>query len=173
MKLLGRNIFRKKRRKYPIKRDNSGRSARERAFELFDKEMMPAEIKDELAISVKTARRYYADWKKQGENRKYRDKAFKSHLKECPEFREALVKAFSQHLGLSEKEVDLLLDKPWGQAQIEMGGWAMKIKHRYQDLIKLHLIGALRLIFLYEYSGMKIKDILQALLELLKAKKKY
>ena len=56
--------LRGKKRKYPIKKGKYGRSARRRAFQLFDFGRMPDQVYAELDISLRTARRYYADWKK-------------------------------------------------------------------------------------------------------------
>ena len=167
MKMYRLNPFHKG-RKYPIKKDEVGRSARERTFELFDDELLPADIPGKVEISVQTARRYYADWKKQGKYLESRKKAMKDFLKQNPRFRKKLVDLFSFHLDLSREEVDLLLDKPWGQAQIVMGGWNEKIQDRYEELIRLHFVGALRIIYLFEYSGLTIQEITQTLLKMLK-----
>ena len=57
-----------KKREYPIKRDESGRSLRRQAFDLFDQKFKPSQIyKPQLvAASKKTLFRYYEDWKKRG-----------------------------------------------------------------------------------------------------------
>lgn len=56
--------LRRKGRKYPIKRDSYGRSARQRAFAAFENGKTPAEVAVMVPISVRTARRYFADWQK-------------------------------------------------------------------------------------------------------------
>jgi hypothetical protein len=50
--------------RYSIKRDEYGRSARQRAFNAFDDGKWPAEVAKLVGISQRTARRYFADWKK-------------------------------------------------------------------------------------------------------------
>ena len=59
-----KNVFKisRKERKYPVKRDVFGDSARKRAFELFDKGKLPSQAAQLVDISKITARRYFADW---------------------------------------------------------------------------------------------------------------
>ena len=54
----------RKRRKYPIKRNEFGESARRRAFDCFDRGLRPAQVANEVGISPRTACRYFADWKR-------------------------------------------------------------------------------------------------------------
>lgn len=59
------------RRCYPIQRDASGRSARERAFRLFDEGYRPSEL-SELGVTQTTLFRYFQSWKHQEEERQER-----------------------------------------------------------------------------------------------------
>ena len=59
---------RKSKRKYPIKRNEQGLSARQQCFQLFDQGNLPAGVAPSVKVSKLTARRYFADWKKQPEN---------------------------------------------------------------------------------------------------------
>ena len=54
----------KKSRKYPIKKDETGKTARRRAFEAFDKGMRPAQVSRLVDISFRTACRYFTHWKR-------------------------------------------------------------------------------------------------------------
>jgi len=60
--------FRNKGRKYPIKKDEYGRSARKRAFAAFNSGARPADVASEVGISLQTACRYFSDWKKLPKN---------------------------------------------------------------------------------------------------------
>ena len=55
----------RKRRKYPIKRDQYGRSARQHAFVLFDKKYRPAQIFKQglIPVPIRTLFRYFEGWK--------------------------------------------------------------------------------------------------------------
>jgi len=67
-----------KKRKHPIKRDDRGRSARQRAFKAFKGGSTPAQVATMVPISVRTARRYYADWKKLPQNLEMRYRILKA-----------------------------------------------------------------------------------------------
>ena len=62
-----RKVMKRKRRKYPIRRDESGRSARQRCFLGFRKVMTLAQAARDAGVTSRTARRYYADFKKSPE----------------------------------------------------------------------------------------------------------
>ena len=53
----------KKRRKYPIKRDEDGKSARTRCFEYFEKKTPLMTIAEEVGVSIKTVYKYHQQWK--------------------------------------------------------------------------------------------------------------
>jgi hypothetical protein len=55
---------RKKRRKYPVKRDEKGKSARSRCFEMFEEQIPLSEIAERVGVNVDTVRRYHQQWKK-------------------------------------------------------------------------------------------------------------
>ena len=63
-----------KKREYPIKRDESGRSLRSQAFELFDQGYRPSQVyKQQLVAASKTTLfRYYEDWKRKKGSIHYR-----------------------------------------------------------------------------------------------------
>ncbi len=57
--------FGRKHRKYSIKRDQYGRSARQRCFDLFDEGVTLAEISKTVGITVRTVYKYHQQWKRQ------------------------------------------------------------------------------------------------------------
>jgi len=111
----------KKPRKYPIKRDEYGRSARRRAFDDFDDGKQPDEIALMVGISLRTAYRYFADWKRQPKNLQMRYRIAKAVLKNDREFREETIKSLVSNLGMSEEEVAMRLQRPWGLKQLLQG----------------------------------------------------
>ena len=58
-------LFRKRKsRKYPIKWDERGRSARSRCFEMFAEKIPLEEIAQTVGGKIKTVQRYHRQWKK-------------------------------------------------------------------------------------------------------------
>jgi transposase len=55
---------RRKRRKYPIKLDEKGKSARSRCFEMFGDNTPSNEIAKIVGVKIETVRRYHQQWKK-------------------------------------------------------------------------------------------------------------
>ena len=78
-------------RKYPIIRDEQGRSLRRQAFDLFDRKHRPTEIYKKQLVPAKltTLLRYYEDWKKQGGH--FAFAAIRKALKNNPDFSEKLI----------------------------------------------------------------------------------
>ena len=62
MDLLRR--VRKKGRRYPIKRDEWGESARTRCFEMFEDKVPLPEISRIVGVPLKTVYTYHSQWKK-------------------------------------------------------------------------------------------------------------
>ena len=104
--------LKKKSRKYPIKRDEYGTSARQRAFEAFDQGKRPAEVALMVGISLRTACRYFSDWKKLPKNSELLYRIAKAGLKNELGFPEHVITTLAAKLGLSEEEVRVLLQKP-------------------------------------------------------------
>ena len=139
-----------KRRDYPIKRDENGRSLRQQAFELFSEGYRPAQIfKGNLvAASMKTLLRYFEDWKKQ----KHRTSLslIKKWLKENPEFSEKYIKMLADYYEVSPQDIVLRSQKPWGIMRLTKGELPDKKLERSRSEIEERLEGALRLMLFTE-----------------------
>ena len=116
-------LFRWKWRKYPIIRDEQGRSLRRQAFELFDNKLRPSEIYKRQLVPAKwkTLLRYYEDWRRKGDYFPYR--ITKMAMKENPIFTQQMITALSEHLEMPVEEVLQRLEKPWGLKQALRGQW--------------------------------------------------
>lgn len=121
---------RKKSRKYPIKRDEDGRSARQRSFEAFDRGMTPAEASRQVGISSRTARRYFAQWKKVPENLDRRYALARAMLTNHPELSRDVIRIVASQPDMPEEEVRARLEKPWGIKQLLMGKWAVEASQK-------------------------------------------
>ena len=139
-----------KSRKYPIIRDEYGRSARRQAFELFTEGYRPSQIFKEnlIPVSVKTLFRYYEDWKKQ----KHRTSLplIKKWLKENPEFSEKYIKMLADYFEVSPQDIVLRLQNPWGIMRLTKGELPDKKLERSRSEIEERLEGALRLMLFTE-----------------------
>jgi hypothetical protein len=155
------SLFRKSRR-YPIKRDEYGRSARQRAFNAFDDGKRPAEVAKLVEISTKTACRYFADWKKIPKNYNQRYTLFKA-IKNDTELSEKIIDEISKYLGISRNEVIERLHKPWAIKQYLMGEWPNPAKEKRQSPQEQRLEAALGHIKLFEISKTPPKQIIQAI----------
>lgn len=161
--------LRGKRRKHPIKRDETGKSARRRAFEAFDQGLRPARIAQLVPISPRTAYRYFADWKRLPKNLETRYRVAKAMLKNDTGFSQGVIAVLAEALGMSAEEVVERLQKPWGLKQLIMGRWPNRAEEMRQSEEEARLDAALTLIFFVEHSEMPPQEIADWLL-LLKEK---
>ena len=167
--------LKKKSRKYPIRRDKYGKSARRRAFDAFDDGKRPAEVARMAGISVKTACRYFLDWKKLPKNLGLRYRIAKATLKNDREFPEEIIKSLATGLGMSDEEVIMRLQRPWGLKQLLLGKWPNYIKEERRSQAESRLEAALNIVRFVEHSGMtpeKVRAELGRLIdETIKARK--
>ena len=117
MPMFGRK---KRKRKYPIKRDEFGRSARSRCFEMFDDNIPLPDIAEALGLKIETVYTYHRQWKKDPEF----DKAYaylKRVLDKRAPDREPTLKLVAKISGMDKKEFETLLQKPHGLKRLMMG----------------------------------------------------
>jgi len=140
-----------KRRDYPIKRDEYGRSLRQQAFDFFTKGYRPAQIfKGGLvpATSMKTLLRYFEDWKKK-KHRTSRSILIKM-MKSNPEFTEKYVQMMADYVEVPPEDILARIQRPWGIEQLTRGELPDKKLLRIQSEAENRLEAALRLIYLGE-----------------------
>ena len=132
-----------KKREYPIKRDENGRSLRSQAFYFFDKGCRPSQIyKDQLVVTSKNnLYRYFEDWKK----KKGLDDArmLRQIMKKNPDFNKRMIATISKHLEMPVEEVIKRLGRPWGLIQWLRGQWPNPRLEREQSGIETRLSTAL------------------------------
>jgi hypothetical protein len=116
----------KKSRKYPIKRDEFGESARSRAFAAFDRGLRPAEVARTVDISLRTACRYFTDWKKLPKDLESRYQMAKALLKSDSGLSRDVITMVAVAMDMPEKEVEARLQEPWGLRQILTG---LQLRH--------------------------------------------
>jgi len=137
-------------RKYPIIRDEYGRSARQQAFDLYYEDYRPSQIFKEKLIPVpmNTLTRYYEDWKKQ--SRIASRSTLKKYMKNNPEFSEDLVKRLADYYQISAEEIIFIMQKPWGITRLLKGELPDNRHYQIQTEVEDRLDAALRLLYLGE-----------------------
>ena len=155
-----------KKREYPINRDESGRSLRSQAFDLFDREYRPSQIyKQQLvAASQKTLFRYYEDWKKKKGKIRYR--VLREIMKRNPDIKQQIVTALSEQLELPVEEVAWRMGRPWGLLQYLRGKWPNPGLEKAQSSMETRLETALWFVNFTAQFGNDPEQISQLLVEL-------
>ena len=125
------NLF-KKHRKYPIKWDEYGVSARKRAFKLFDQGMRPAQIAGQVGISKETSYRYFEDWKKQPHDFNTNYKLLSRYLHNNTKHLETFSQSIAEVHGMSVEQVVEKLQTPHGLKQFMKGEWPNYAEKRRQ-----------------------------------------
>jgi len=147
-------------RRYPIKRDERGRSARERAFDLFDSSQRPKEVCEELDISITTARRYYQSWKRAGGKSSRALYGPVAHnIREHLDISNEVIQKLAEYYGISPQEVIVLAQKPWGIMRLLRGGWPNRRRDKLYKKQDARLFSALKLVRLLEAAGQDPESI--------------
>ena len=151
-------------RKYPIKYDEYGRSARQRAFELFTEGYRPSQIFKEKLIPVRinTLFRYFEDWKKQGKKIPYA--TYRKFFRENPEFSEQYITTLAEYFEVPKEIIILRSQQPWGLMDLSKGELPDIKLERKQSEKEVRLEAALRLIYLgeqfYKNSPNQVKRLI-------------
>jgi hypothetical protein len=115
-------------RKYATKRDDSGRSARQQAFDLFAEGQRPAQVCKQLPMSLRTACRYFEDFKKQHHLVPYA--TIRKWTRESPEFSDRVITMLTSNLGMPREEVITRMQRPWGLLEAMQGEVRTDIEDR-------------------------------------------
>lgn len=155
-----------RRRNHPIKGDETRRSARRRAFDLFGEGQRPAQVCRTIGIPPRTAYRYYEDYKKL--NNKLPYSQIRKWMKESPEFSEKVVDLIAASLGMSRGEVVTRMQKPWGLLQAMKGEWPDYRQDEQRTVVEDRLLAALEIVNFADKFGetnpKMVRDILRQLI---------
>jgi len=111
---------RMKRRKYPIRRDERGKSARSRCFEEFKDNTPLSEIAKIVDVKLATVRRYHQQWQK-NPNFEQQYAYIKGLLrKEAPD-RERMIELCARAAGITKEQVETILHQPNGLKRMMTG----------------------------------------------------
>ena len=141
-------------RRYPIKRNKSGLTARQQCFRCFDADLRPAQAARIAGVSARTARRYRCDWAKLPGKFTGRYKLAKQIRKKVKGFKETTIETLARELRVTEQHVRERLEKPWAVHQLLRGKWAEmdNAEEEIASEAELRLQNALELIHLFEIN---------------------
>jgi hypothetical protein len=116
-----RRLFGKKKRKYPIKRDERGRSLRQQCMELFNEGKRPVEVAEELKMEESTAQRYFRQWKQLGPNFETTYNYTKRLLTPGSPYRDQNLKDMASVCKVPVEELEAALSRPHGLRRLMTG----------------------------------------------------
>lgn len=111
------------RRQYPIKRDEYGASARSRCFDQYDHGYTPKDVYESMEISLRTARRYYADWKKRPSHFEVNYRLMKLLLKNGDSDVPKIIEGIGRTFNMTSEEVQERLERTWGLRSLMLKRW--------------------------------------------------
>ncbi len=153
-------------RKHPIKKDKDGRSARQHSFQAFEQGQRPAQVCKTIPVSLRTACRYYEDFKKLHHKVPY--SMIRKWMRENPEFSDKVIDMLAASLEMSQEEVVARMQKPWGLLQVMKGEWPNYRLERQRTGIEERLLAALQVIqFADRFGHTEPRLVMETLSELM------
>jgi len=163
----------KKSRKYPIKRDEEGRSLRARCFEMFAADKRPKTVAEELGMKAPTVYRYYQAWQQRGPNFDKQYRYVKGLLKKDSPDRGKNIETFSKMMGIEKDEFEAILSRPHGLRRFLTGKLYFPVNedvdHKLHVVLKLAVLISDHLIT----DGGHFEDVYHALRHYMQAHKRY
>ncbi len=164
-------LFGKKRRRYPIKRDDYGKSARTRCFEMFEDGLPLPEIARRAGVSKPTVYTYHSQWKKHPHMDVQLSYLNGLLRRENPE-RERTIELLARTLGISKEDLETALSKPYGLRSLLT--WKTRFPAHEEQDYRWHM--ALQLASLFTdhlvKQGGNFEDIYNALARFMKGNKR-
>ena len=162
-----RRIGRKKGRRYPVKRDEAGKSARQRCFEMFEDKIPALEIAKTVAVTLGTVHTYHKQWKN-NPRLEAQHAYFKGLMnKKAPDF-ERNLDLVARFCGVQRDELDTMLRKPHGLRRMMMGKFYFPVQaeadHKRTMALELAMLISDHLV----KHGGKFEDVYYAVDHLMK-----
>ena len=135
--------------------------------DLFNQGMRPVEVTQHVEISLRTAHRYFADWKKLPKNLLRRYLLLRRGLKKNTEFSDTIIEQLAKDLEMRKDGVILRLQRPWGLAQLLKGHGPDYRRERIYRKQEARLAAAIRIIRFAEFCGMapeKVEAVVHGLM---------
>ena len=169
---IGKWFGLKKKRKYPIKLDDQGKSARSRCFEMFEEQITVNEIANQVGVTVDTVRRYHRQWKK-NPNFERQHAFIKRLIKKTAPDRERTLELIASSCGIPREQLETILSQPHGLRRLMTGKFYFP-GHANADHKRYVVLELAILISEYlEKNGGKYEDIYYAFQRWMQENKKY
>lgn len=150
-------LFGKKR---PAPKDLHQPSLRLRCFELFRQGQRPGQVCKTVPVSLRTACRYFEDFKKLHHWVPYR--TIRRWVRENPEFSEKVITLLATHLDMPPEAVISRLEKPWGLYGALRGAWPNFRLERERSELEARLLAALEVVKFAEVFGRRDPEFVRA-----------
>ena len=167
---LPKAFRRKKRRKYPVKFDERGKSARSRCFEMFADETPLSEIVKEVGVKIETVRRYHLQWK-ENPNFEQQHAYFKELLKKTAPDRERTIELCARACGITKEQFETILSQPHGLRRLMMGKFYFPGHADADHKLYVVLEMAMTISDHLDNNGGQLEDVLFAFRRLMKENK--
>ena len=169
---IGKWLGFKKKRKYPIKLDNSGRSARSRCFEMFKEQKPFNEIAKKVGVTSDTVRRYHRQWK-QRPNFEQQYIYLKGLIKKTAPDRERTIELIASGCGIPQEQLETILSQPHGLRRLMMGKFYFPARANADHKRYVALELAILISEYLEKNGGKYEDVYFAFRRWMQENKKY
>jgi hypothetical protein len=143
-------------RKYPIQKDEQGRSLRKRCFTLFQEGKKPREVAILLDMKLDTVNRYYSEWNQCPPGLEVTYRLLEKELKTKKELSPEIISMISTNRGIPKWEVVQMLSRPNGLKRLIKGDLFNQYKERIFNAQEQRLEAALGLVVLHEKYGMSL-----------------
>ena len=165
--------FNRDNRRYPIRRDESGKSLRQRCFVLFKQGKSAKEAAVIMHMKLATARRYYSQWNECPPALQETYRFVKQDLKKKGDLSPRIIGMISKALGIPEWEAIKMVSRPYGLKQLIMGDLIRQRKKMSYRTQEQRLEAALSLVILYEQLGVPMEWITREVKQLMQRARKY
>jgi len=162
----------RKRRKYPVRYDAKGRSARRRCFEMFPDNTPLAEIARMTGLKLDTVRRYRLQWKAAPDFEARYNFAKKSLLKTSP-YRERTIELLAGTYKITTGQLETILSQPNGLRRLLKGNIALPVHQNAGHRLYIALAVAMTISELLERHGGQLDDVLFAFRKFMMANKQH
>ena len=164
--------FRRKKRKFPVQYDETGRSARSQCFELFADKTPLDKIAKDVGVKIETVRRYHLQWKNDPDF-EGRYAYVKKLLKKTSPDRERMIELCAKACGIQKEQFENILFLPHGLRRLMTGKF--HFPGHADDDHKLYVVleVAMTISDHLDNNGGQLEDVLFAFRRWMKANKLY
>ena len=163
----------KKGRRYPIQRDWSGKSLRQRCFEAFDEGKRPIQVVRELRVKESTIFTYFKQWKRFGPHIRKQIVFIKGLLAEGSPDRDRMMAFFAGTCGITIEEFQAILSLPHGLRRLLTRTLSLPVHKDIANKRVVALDAAMAIFDHIAIHGGSYEDVLYTVNHLMKQSQKH